>query len=601
MGMNVRKASKNILLLVPVLVFLLVSAWPCSVMAGSGAKGNIAVFDFHSAPLAEVLQLFTELTGKNVVATPEIQGLEISLYLQAVDPKVALETLCKNYNLWYTEESSVIRVMQVEEYGRELVLRRDEKTRVFNLKYASCLALADAVSRIFGDKLKYDPPKDVQSYGHVGTDKFPSIGEEISISGSGGGTGTVGPKGGRGGIEAGGVYMQKEDLTRLRQIAAAGGEVSVEELLQYRVGQALGLLTVFPRNNAIIARSVDTRLLDDVEAFIKGLDTPTRQVMLECKILEIALGDGFDSFFDLSITPGGKFYGRDDVGRPADLRPDTKGITGIDLLNVPSLAESTLKFVFIDKQLQARFEMLEKTDRVRKIATPLALCANNASAKFFQGVESPVRKGYTVTDERRDAEGNVTASASVRTDYSMEELGVTLEIAPLINMDRTVTLKIATEVSTLNLGGGPPFNYTVGGVPQVGQTDTMQKTVIEDIIVAMDGQTLALGGLIQEEDITYIKKVPVLGDIPLLSFFFRSTGIKKEQKEIVFCITPHIIMAPDETEAVNERIMKDLSEHPFYRDGSKRILRYDRDGDVVESFDQAANEEKEGTHEDEQP
>ncbi|MCK4690686.1 MAG: hypothetical protein KAT20_02695, partial [Desulfuromonadales bacterium] len=109
-----------------------------------------------------------------------------------------LETLCKNYNLWYTEESSVIRVMQVEEYGRELVLRRDEKTRVFNLKYASCLSLADAVSRIFGDKLKYDPPKDVQSYGHVGTDKFPSIGEEISISGGGGGTGTVSLKGGGG-------------------------------------------------------------------------------------------------------------------------------------------------------------------------------------------------------------------------------------------------------------------------------------------------------------------------------------------------------------------------------------------------------------------
>ena len=212
-----------------------------------------------------------------------------------------------------------------------------------------------------------------------------------------------------------------------------------------------------------------------------------------------------------------------------------------------------------------------------------------------------MRKGYTVTDERRDSEGNVTASAAVKTDYSMEELGVTLEIAPLINMDRTVTLKIATEVSTLNLGGGPPFNYTVGGVPQVGQTDTVQKTVIEDIIVAMDGQTLALGGLIQEENIKFIKKVPVLGDIPLLNFFFRSTGIKKEQKEIVFCITPHIIMAPDETEAVNERIMKDLSEHPFYRKEGRRILRYDRDGDAVESFDPADNEEKEGAHEDEQP
>ncbi|MFW5735490.1 MAG: hypothetical protein ACOCWR_10555, partial [Oceanidesulfovibrio sp.] len=64
----------------------------------SSKQGVIDVFDFRNTPLRDVLQVLSQLTGRNVVATPEIQELPISIYLREVKPMLALEVLAKNYN-----------------------------------------------------------------------------------------------------------------------------------------------------------------------------------------------------------------------------------------------------------------------------------------------------------------------------------------------------------------------------------------------------------------------------------------------------------------------------------------------------------------------
>ena len=340
----------------------------------------------------------------------------------------------------------------------------------------------------------------------------------------------------------GGVTFREEDFKRLAEILRTRKDMSAEEMLRHQIGQARALLTVFPRNNAIVIRAVDAQLLDGIGDLIRELDTPTRQVMLEVKIMEITLGDGFDSFFNLSLTPDGTVV--DEGDNRGDVQRDIDGITGMDLVNAANLEDSTLVFSFVDNLLQARMELFESQGRIREIATPLIMCANNAPARFFQGVKSPVRKGYEVTEEKRDDQGNVLTPATVQTSYDEEEVGINIEISPSINQDRTVTLKILSEIGTIVQGGGPPFNYTVGGEPQVGATDTVETTEIEDIIVAMNGQTLAIGGLIQEEDTLNTEKVPLLGDVPFLGFFFRSKEEVKERREIVFAITPHIMMSP---------------------------------------------------------
>lgn len=460
----------------------------------------IEIFHFEETPLRDVLRLISELTKKNVVATPTIQEIKISMYLRDVEPLLALEILCKNYNLWFTEQRNIIRVMKIEEYGRELTLRRDERTQVFNLKYASCFTVAEAIGNVFGTRVELLAPKEVESYGHVGTDRYPKIGEKLDepdIERTLKEEDLRGPRDDR--MRLGGLAMTESDLARLGHLLREGQEFSPDVLLERQIGQARALMTVFPRNNSVIVRSVDTNLLSDIAMLISQVDTPTREVLLEMKTLRISLEDGMESFFRLGLTP--------------DARTSFSSM-GSATLSAPS----TFNFSFIDSKINADLRLLESQGRITELATPLVFVANNAAAKFFQGTETPVRTGYKVSEAQFNSDGVQISPAQVTTLYREEEVGVSLEVSPSINEDRTVTIKMLTEISSLNLGGGPPFDYSLSGQLIRGETDSVRKTVIEDIIVAMDGQTLVIGGLIEELDQDSESKVPLLGDIPCSVF-----------------------------------------------------------------------------------
>jgi general secretion pathway protein D len=93
--------------------------------------------------------------------------------------------------------------------------------------------------------------------------------------------------------------------------------------------------------------------------------------------------------------------------------------------------------------------------------------------------------------------------------------------------------------------------------------------------VAQDGKKLAIGGLVREEESIEESKVPLLGDIPILGFFFKKYISKIERKEIVMLIVPHIMIAAGEAETVSDKTMKGLSEHPYLKHDKEKLLIYD--------------------------
>ncbi|MCK4518841.1 MAG: hypothetical protein KAU12_01860, partial [Candidatus Omnitrophica bacterium] len=164
---------KNIICVVLILVVsgvfpLAAEEYSQEVLQAIEQENEISVFDFKETPIVDVSKVLTDLTGKNVVVSKDIMKLKITLFLKGVTPQDALKTMCKLYNLWFSEEDNVIRIMTVEEYGKELTVRRDEKIVVYNLKYASCLAVADLLDNLFGDRIEYVEPGEIKSYGHIG-------------------------------------------------------------------------------------------------------------------------------------------------------------------------------------------------------------------------------------------------------------------------------------------------------------------------------------------------------------------------------------------------------------------------------------------------
>ncbi|MCK5305987.1 MAG: type II secretion system protein GspD [Candidatus Omnitrophica bacterium] len=524
----------------------------------TGQEEKISVFDFKETPIVDVSKVFTDLTGKNVVVSKDIMKLKITLFLKEVTPQDALKTMCKLYNLWFSEEDNVIRIMTVEEYGKELTVRRDEKTVVYNLKYASCLAVADLLDNLFGDRIEYVEPDEVKSYGHIGTEeKTSSSRKRRGQSGYGALMTRYNSTYGRRGIEID-LGIEKELTSqKIEELEKKAEERELEaiDILEARRKQAIVYLAVFPRNNSIVCRSVDLRILRDIGDFIKEMDAPTSQVLLEGKILEITLADDDESFFDFAITPGAGKHGIFSV----------PGYTSLD--------SATFVYDFIDRQIETRLELFEESNRVKIIGTPMLLCANNAPGEFFIGEERPI----TVNYEHEIREFQERTTELIRAVIELRDIGTKLTVTPSINEDRTITMRFLAEVDTVNVGGASTSIVTEEGKVVSLPIDTVNASRVENIIIAKDASTLAIGGLIRESSREYERKVPLLGDIPILGLLFKRKGVTKEKTETVFLITPHIMMAPGEAQGVSDRVLSEVSDHPYIKEKQKRLLQYDEE------------------------
>ena len=539
----------------------------------------IAVFDFKDTPMPEVLKLFTALTNQNVVGSQAVMTLKITLYLKDVSPRVALSTMCRLYNLWFVEDENVIRIITAEEYGKELVVRRDEKTVVITLRYASVLGVADTVAKLMTDSVLYEQPEEFASYGHVGTE---TAGTSLSTSGLtstrsrtayydvGTGVNVARAAAMPQGFEKGLTTTKIETIEKAKKAPGEEGEgaaAQAEAVKEVARERPVAYMAVFPRNNCLALRSVDGQLLRQISELVRDLDTVTTQVLLEVKILKINLTNDFSSLFDLSYKQGTV------AGQPGVDRHDaTAGGIGDPLT-------PTLAYTFIDQHVKARMQLLEGAGRVRKIATPLLLCANNAPGKFFVGQERLITIDWE--QEVRDFEQG-TARVTIRPVVQHREVGTTISITPCINEDGTVTMRLHNEISSVNkTGAAITFMNPQTNKPEELRIDTIDTANVDSIVVAKDAHTLALGGLISESDERAESKVPLLGDIPLLGFFFKRMVLTKVKEETVILITPHIMMSPAMGENVSASTVEGLSDHPFIKYNRPHVIEYDEKADKL--------------------
>lgn len=152
-------------------------------------------------------------------------------------------------------------------------------------------------------------------------------------------------------------------------------------------------------------------------------------------------------------------------------------------------------------------------------------------------------------------------------DTVLEDVGTKLRISPQINEDETVTLRIhieegwarkkATRIPYWNPEAGALSDYPV---------DVKEKNNINTIITIPDGHTLALGGLVREEDSEVEEGVPFLGKLPLIGFFFRDKQVVNTKTEMVFLLTPHIMMNPLEVKETTKELLKKVSRHPYLKE-----------------------------------
>ena len=543
---------------------------------------RMEVIDLRQVPLADAARILSESSGLNVVASVEAGKTLISLYLTNVDPRAAIEALCRSHNLWFQddEKSGIIRIHTPAEYQRDLGSFQEELTEVFDLRYPNALDFARTIRELYGNRVRVNldnSQQDVQSTTELqqrferfdivdgrsqGLGGLQALGSGSTSSfASSSGIGGLSSSTQRGQTPASGSYQSLttrfggasslepqriKNLTaeeiQLLQASNANLEQrkdEVERLLEERTDI---FVTMVQRLNKVIVRTSDARAMKQIKALMTSIDVPTRTVLLEVKVLRVNLNEGYNSSINYLFNDGITQVGFDPGGTTT---------TG-----------GGLTFGYAKSNFNARLQILEQKGQVREVATPTLLIANNEVSRLFIGEERPLNRSFSGGTVVPSSTNNVVTSGS--TDIEFRPVGTTLLITPNINSDQTVTLRLLQENSNINVNGASVLVPNGAGFAQQS-VDTVQSRTVSGTVIAKDQIPVVIGGLIDTTLTDTRSQVPVLGDIPLIGALFRSKNKTETRDELVLLIRPHIVdTAEGGTKATKQFL--DLN-HVSIRDG----------------------------------
>lgn len=558
--------------------------WPGVVQAGGmETPGIIKRLELKGMLLEDVVNKLSQKTGLNIVCRTDpgegekniIARIPVWLLIKNVPVITAVEIICKKYNLWYRQdkEKNYICLMRMEDFGNDMDIDYSIRTRIYNLKYASAPELADTIASVMGNRVDYALPKNLDSYVNLKHLDIENDDPDVQQAKSESEITDV--------IEIPDFKKKlKENLTsdKIEDLLKQSLDLKLTARDLRWINKELGfaILSLFLRNNAIIAASTDDGILDEIGSIIARLDTPTPQVLIECRILDVTLSDDFTSFFDITDfkyrEKGGDSYGDSEKFWTS---PSSSFIGGSGMNVLFNFVNDRLKF-------DATLELLKKDGIVNIVSTPMILTAQHSQAKIESGMEDfPFFKEMDVVrPEATDTA--ILPGYAVPTYDRVPLVGTTLQITPQINEDKSVVLEIIIEQSNVKKGAAEiqyPIFTTEGGVAglQSSLVDVKNTEKIQSVVMIPAGGTLALGGLVKEEDSSIESKVPFLGDIPFIGFFFRDQEIVKHRTEKVFLITPHIIMTPEKVGATTDKVLKDYA-HPVIKNKKKNLFKLDEEG-----------------------
>ncbi|WP_426701291.1 type II and III secretion system protein family protein [Rhodanobacter sp. Col0626] len=165
----------------------------------------------------------------------------------------------------------------------------------------------------------------------------------------------------------------------------------------------------------------------------------------------------------------------------------------------------------------ASVNLLASNGMARVLAEPTLVALSGQSASFLAGGELPIP----------EPQGLGT------TTITYKSFGIGLTVTPTVLSSSRIALKVAPEASDLDYSNG----VTLDGVTVPAITTRRADTTVE----LGDGETFVIGGLVSQNTISQVSKIPLLGDIPIIGAFFRDLKYQKEDKELMIIVTPHLV------------------------------------------------------------
>ena len=300
------------------------------------------------------------------------------------------------------------------------------------------------------------------------------------------------------------------------------------------------------RANSIIMLG-NREVVTKVEKILDEMDVKAPQVALSTVIGQLTLNNneefGVDWFakYDkkfVGISRNNTIFGSNNPAIPVPNPSISPGVLGsgsvidpANLINfsqiIQNVANGTNIYVAAGNAFAAIVHLLESTGRFKVVSRPTVFTSNNKKAIIASGQEVPVPVN-TLTNVAT----TVTGTAAVQASIEYKKVVLQLEVVPLINSEKEVSLDILQKIDSIVPGG----NVVISG----NSVPTIDTRYIRTNVSAGNGNTIILGGLIEDQKQKQYQGFPYLSRIPLIGAAFRGTATGKQRRELIILMCPEV-------------------------------------------------------------
>jgi len=561
------------ILCVPMLLFGALYAQQKGV-SKAPAKEQTFALNFKDTDISEFLSIMSQLIGKNIIMDDKVTGkisISSSKRLPVSQAYEIMKSILSIKGLAVIETNGILKVMPIQDAAKssveiivdgksELVTPQKEKTLTFlqELKYADAEEVAKALRTLKSKNTE------LVVYYPLNTIIISGISSEI--------TGlikisealdkqieeTAGTAQTKGNIHV--VHLQNANAVQLAEVLSrvpfsetamietapltdpaaqqqqsrrpAQQQQQQQQQQQAKKTNKLSIISNKETNSLIIAATPEE--FREIMAVVKELDTVREQVLIEALIVEVKAesGWGFGINWMLGNQQGQNQYGGAYMDRIPNFTSNSiagKKValpldTGFQLGYLPDT--SILAFVVLNASgTESNFNIL---------STPQLLTVDNEEAELNVGEEIPIASNNRISE-----------SGTQFYTYEYKPVGIKLKITPHITNKDRITLDLYQEINSVI---GQTSIIEGNAIPP-----TLGKRDIKTKVSVPEGKTVVVGGLIQNTKTETVTKVPILGDIPLLGWFFKNKTSGYSKTNLLVFITPHIVTKEEKLEEISDQ------------------------------------------------
>lgn len=309
-------------------------------------------------------------------------------------------------------------------------------------------------------------------------------------------------------------------------------ESAVSQLIGSGSGQSV---VVSPQASVITVRAFPDEIREIRNFLMVSQQRMHRQVILEAKILEVTLSDGYQQGINWSkaFTSNGTNY---TLGQGSTIKDSTTGLPvtlpGLDAIGTLLGGQSNL--VISSGSFEAVLSFMATQGDLNVLSSPRVTASNNQKAVIKVGTDS-----YFVTDFSANTDSS-SSTTNTTTDIELTPFfsGISLDVTPQIDDQGNVLLHVHPAVIDVTQEQ-KEINYGSNSLTLPLATSSIRES--DSVIRAQDGDVVVIGGLMKSNTVEQVSKVPFLGDVPALGHLFRNTSQLTQKTELVILLKPSVV------------------------------------------------------------